>query len=354
MLRVSFDRPTGRNASKLLRRPSSSSVNAGSETPSASAHARSSKTSRRRAPRSTLLTSVCMKPIASAKAVWVIPRAARVSRSKSHRTSCGVAFGIRGMRHRWVSRDDEVDLGIVEIELFFAALWQRLDLNLPHLGILPRIWNMETLTLHNGQQVRLTTFTGEVVEAGKSNSVEIHQGDALVLSKDVVVPGRISSTTHVTSEVWLRQSDGLERSFKLKNVGVPVRLGHRLSVVSAAPAQESRDWLIGSRNHSTREMKVSLLSALGDNASRFKLDAGGNLQLLGLFLAFPVVGAILCLIFSSNTPHVEDRLMIGALLGVVASIVLGIRVIQFVAAPRVRRAVQEIETMAGEKLASLD
>ena len=66
----------------------------------------------------------------------------------------------------------------------------------------------------------ISTFSGEVVETGHIEEVS---GE--------MMSGSGSTWTDVHRELWIRPSGGKERRFTFKNVAVPARKGHRVTVL---------------------------------------------------------------------------------------------------------------------------
>jgi hypothetical protein len=212
---------------------------------------------------------------------------------------------------------------------------------------------MDTFKLSNGRSVAMDAFTGEVIESSRSQAIAIEQGAATVLSPNLVIPGQLSSRINDTTAVWLRSADGREKQFDLHNMGLPMRTGHRVSVLWTGPEIGRPGWFIGARNHTTQETKVALMAGAGSNAREFKLDTGGNLTLALIFLGFVVLGAVVGL-FVSDSREIAQRLVIGGLFGFLASLLLGIPVIQMVGGSLARRAVDEIEAHGVHYLAARD
>lgn len=223
-----------------------------------------------------------------------------------------------------------------------------LRLNWP---VTPRI--MDTFNLSNGRTVAMDAFTGEVIESSRSQTSTVEQDAATVLSKDLIIPGQIRSRTDVTAEVWLRSAAGREKQFNLQNIGLPMRVGHRVSVLWTGPEVGRPGWFTGARNHTTGETRIALMAGAGSNAKEFRLDAGGNVTLVAIFVGLIVVGAVVGL-FMSDSREIAQRLVVGGLFGFLASLLLGIPIIQMVAGSLARRAVDEIEAHGRRYLAERD
>lgn len=201
---------------------------------------------------------------------------------------------------------------------------------------------MDAVKLSNGRTVEMNTVSGDVIDVARHHAAIVEQDAATVLGAGLVIPGHVRSRNVDTSDVWLRTADGREKQFDLRNIGLPIRSGHRISVLWVAPEVGAPGWHIGARNHTTGETRVSLASAVGKNAAQFKLDSGGNGVLLAIFAGFIAAGAVAGL-FMSDSRELAQRLVVGGLLGLVASLILGIPIIQMIATPRIKRALDEIE-----------
>ena len=212
---------------------------------------------------------------------------------------------------------------------------------------------MKTFNLTNGQAVAMSVITGEVIESSQTQTMSVLQGDPTILTKDIVVPGQISSRTDVKTELWLRLKDGKEQAFPLRNFAVPVRAGHRASVLWAKPVGRDRGWYIGMRNHETGVSKVAPVSALGDDAAYFKLDAGGNLVLLAIFAAFIALGVGAGMVMSDSR-EIAQRIVVGGLFGFLFWMILIIPISNIYRGSRVGRATQEIQAIGDRCLTEQD
>jgi len=214
-----------------------------------------------------------------------------------------------------------------------------------------------TVTLSNGQRIWMNVATGEVLDVSKSQATSIEQGAPMVLSDGkttTVVPGRISSRTDVASELWLRMPDGQERSFNIRSVHVPVRAGHRMSVLWGAPVGHEDGWNFGARNHTTGKSSVDLVGAVGTDLKEWKLRFGGNLAYLGVIAAGMLLGAAVAFVKTDSSDRLGYAVVgaiAGGFLGFIAVIPL---VLSLVVNPRSKRVLEEIEQFAADRLAERD
>ncbi len=214
-----------------------------------------------------------------------------------------------------------------------------------------------TVTLSNGQRIWMNVATGEVLDASQSQATSIEQGAPMVLSDGratTVVPGRISSRTDVASELWLRMPDGQERSFNIRNVHVPVRAGHRMSVLWGAPVGHDEGWNFGARNHTTGKSGVDLVGAVGTDLKKWKLQLGGNLAYLGAIATGMLLGAAISFLNTSSSNRL-DYAVVGAIAGGLLGFMAGIPlVVGLVVNPRSKRLLEKIEQFALHRLAERD
>jgi hypothetical protein len=129
--------------------------------------------------------------------------------------------------------------------------------------------------LSNGQRIRLATLTGTVVGTQQDSWTSVNQRAATVLSKDLVIPGEVYSTTHVKQEVWLRGADGKEQCFELSGFNIPAREGHVVSVLWGGPARRESGGCFGAFNHTTGEVRCDV-TVLGESLKEWKLKVGAG------------------------------------------------------------------------------
>jgi hypothetical protein len=158
--------------------------------------------------------------------------------------------------------------------------------------------------LSNGQRIRLVTLTGTVVGTQQDSWTSVNQGAATVLSKDLVIPGQVYSTTHVKQEVWLRGADGKEQCVELAGFNIPAREGHVVSVLWGGPARRESGGCFGARNHTTGEVRCDV-TVLGQSLKEWKLKVGA-----GSSLALWTLGAALILslwAFSASRGGIDKK-----------------------------------------------
>lgn len=133
--------------------------------------------------------------------------------------------------------------------------------------------DFKEFTLANGQRIRLATVSGTVVAAKTSRSVSVTQGDPLVLSKDVALPGAITTTVRTKQGLWLVDDQGKERFYKLAGFNLPAREGHRVSIVFGAPEGSSEGSIFGAMNHISGDVVCDVM-ALGAALRAWRFQIG--------------------------------------------------------------------------------
>lgn len=128
-------------------------------------------------------------------------------------------------------------------------------------------------TLDNGQRIRLATVSGTVVAAKTSRSVSVTQGDPLVLSKDVALPGAITTTVRTRQGLWLLDERGNERFYKLGGFELPAREGHHVAIVFGAPAGSSEGSIFGAMNHTSGDAVCDVM-VLGTALRAWRFQIG--------------------------------------------------------------------------------
>lgn len=187
--------------------------------------------------------------------------------------------------------------------------------------------NKATHTLSNGQELWLCTFTGEVVDQSRTSTVSVTQDAPFVLSKTLVVPGQVRSTTHAQQELWLRDRDGKERSIMMSDIGLAARAGHTVTVLWGATTACETGWLFAARNHTTGDIRSDVLS-LGRELRAWRLNVGASSSFLSWVGGVAAMAAIPAFLFSRGA--VDNRaamalggLVVGAALGLLAWLFLG-------------------------------
>ncbi|WP_431264588.1 hypothetical protein ACQ859_03245 [Roseateles chitinivorans] len=133
--------------------------------------------------------------------------------------------------------------------------------------------DFKEFTLDNGQRIRLATVTGTVVSAKTSRSVTVTQGDPLVLSKDVALPGSITTTVRTRQGLWLQDDRGQERFYKLGGFELPAREGHDVSILFGAPAGSSDASIFGAMNHTSGDAVCDVM-VLGTALRAWRFQIG--------------------------------------------------------------------------------
>jgi hypothetical protein len=208
--------------------------------------------------------------------------------------------------------------------------------------------------LSNGQEVWLSTFTGEVLDQSTTTSTTITQDAPTVLSSKSVIPGQIRSETHTAQQIWLRGADGTERAIALSDLVLASRVGHTVSVLWGSTAGNDRGSYFASRNHTTGEIHSDVL-ALGSELRRWHLNVGASSSLLTWTAVFAVIAALLA--FALTGGRFENRLAM-ALGGVVAGALVGLAVWALLGSSlgperRAKQLTQEIDSLATQRLSSL-
>lgn len=84
---------------------------------------------------------------------------------------------------------------------------------------------------HRGYKIILTHYTGEVLDSQKISSTEVYSRSSRDANGNSYVSS-ISSDVNTTHEIWLHTSEGEEKSFKVRNRDVPLRVGQKVSIVT--------------------------------------------------------------------------------------------------------------------------
>lgn len=177
-----------------------------------------------------------------------------------------------------------------------------------------------THSLSNGQEIWTSTFTGVLVDRSIKSNVVVQQDGPTVLRTSVVVPGQIRVTDVSTDELWLQDDHGQERAISMNDIGLAVRIGHRVSVVWGSTPWNETGPYFGARNHSTGELRVDLVAAVGQNLRQWGLNTGAASS-LALWTVLPA--ALTALIaFAVSGGNAENRLAL-ALGGLIAGGIAG-------------------------------
>lgn len=181
--------------------------------------------------------------------------------------------------------------------------------------------------LSNGQKIWLCTFTGQMIEQSKTSSLSISQDAPLVFDKDLVIPGRIRSRTHVEHQIWLCGADGSERAFSIADIGVVALPGHTVSVLWGSTIQNDTGDHFAVRNHQTGDVRSDVM-VVGRNLRQWGLKTGAGTSLFMWCLAGALMMAVIA--FTGVTGARDTRivasiggLFAGGFLGLVAWLVVG-------------------------------
>jgi hypothetical protein len=211
-----------------------------------------------------------------------------------------------------------------------------------------------THTLSNGQEIWLSTFTGEVVDQSRTSTVSVTLDAPTVLSTTLVVPGQVRSRTHAHMELWLRGPDGKERSIRMSDIGLAARSGHTVTVLWGATTACEDGLLFAARNHTTGEIRSDVLSG-GKRLRAWRLKVGAGTSFMLWVGAATTVAAVLAFLYSGGAVDHRAAMALGgsmggAVLGFLAWLFLGSNL-----GPerRAQRLTDEINTQASRALASV-
>lgn len=208
------------------------------------------------------------------------------------------------------------------------------------------------LTLSNGQRINFVVETGELVAVNERSSTRIQQSAPTVLTDKLVLPGTVSANTSTSSELWLRLDDGVEKPFRLSNVQVPMRPGHRISLLGAGPDGHKEGWGIGVRNHTTQTTAVDVVAGVGKSLRQWKLKVGAAGTALVTVVACVSAGAAAVTALSDTDP--VGHAAVGGLLGIVGAILLTPMALTASVGRRAAVLIQEIEAFGRARLAERD
>lgn len=120
-----------------------------------------------------------------------------------------------------------------------------------------------------------SVFTGEVLD--QNTQVEPH------ISSRGGTPYRpleIDSETVITKELWMRLDDGSEEFFEL-DAGLPIRVGHRITLIFTGLVGAKKMFPTVGINHTTGQRK-RFMSARELNGETFQFGMSGKTILLSL------------------------------------------------------------------------
>lgn len=138
----------------------------------------------------------------------------------------------------------------------------------------------KSFKLSNGETLDVKTFTGEILESNKTKHTSVHQERASV-GANYVVPGQVYSEVHTEHEVWLRDAEGKEKAIDFRDLNVPIRVGHQVTVFYAG-LEKAKSWrivMIKNDTTGTWDKELELCNYLKANDSA---NSKGILKLLGI------------------------------------------------------------------------
>jgi hypothetical protein len=144
---------------------------------------------------------------------------------------------------------------------------------------------------HRKREIVFKKITGVVLGNEKYNETHISSsgggGYVSQYGGHVRAP-QISSTTTTNQEIWIKTEDGSEKSIKLKGYDIPMRPGHKITVISAGNKGADSHWYTVIVNHSTD--KHSLLNNATALNNLLKIEqATGKSLLLAVLMFFSML-----------------------------------------------------------------
>lgn len=111
--------------------------------------------------------------------------------------------------------------------------------------------NRTTFSTYTGKSVTLEAISGEVLEASKHSTTEIHSrgGGGYVSAKSggYVSAPSVSSTSTTHQEIWLRTSEGTEVPVQLSGADAPVRAGQQVVAFKASTGTKQIFFALGNK-----------------------------------------------------------------------------------------------------------
>lgn len=183
-----------------------------------------------------------------------------------------------------------------------------------------KVW----FTLSNGQRLWMKTVTGEVLDQTKSIRTEVRQGEPTILSKDVIIPGHISSHKVVEHEIWIRTDGGEERLFQIGHVDLAARPGHVITLLGGGPVGA----IYAYRNHSTNVTSSDVM-ALRSDLRAWKLKIGAFMCIAKWTFWSACIPAVITFVrvsgdFRDKAEGAAAIAMIGAVVGVFLGAFVGL------------------------------
>jgi hypothetical protein len=87
--------------------------------------------------------------------------------------------------------------------------------------------------------VEFSYVTGEVLGSEKFSETHVSSsggryiGGGMGAPGGTYVPPTVSSTVSTNHEFWIKTKDGQEKAIKLRDVDIPLRVGQRITIISA-------------------------------------------------------------------------------------------------------------------------
>lgn len=145
--------------------------------------------------------------------------------------------------------------------------------------------------LSNKQNFWAVSFTGEVIQADRRTLTHVHEAPGHSMGAKGYIPGPVYSSHSTLDEVWLRDDQGREHRYSSGKVTVPMRLGHRVTVLWGGAEHQSDGHYVGIHNHSTGERICSIQKFGAERLKSFGVHLGLGGHLLGWTVASAIVSA---------------------------------------------------------------
>lgn len=145
---------------------------------------------------------------------------------------------------------------------------------------------------HGKKEVAFYTVTGEVLGNDKYSETHVSSsggGGYVGQYGGHISAPQVSSRTTTNQEIWIKTESGSEKSIQLKGYDIPMRPGHKITVISAGNKDADSHWYTAIVNHSTE--KHWLLNKADDLNKLLKIELATGKSLLMAVLMF------FCLLF---------------------------------------------------------
>lgn len=112
---------------------------------------------------------------------------------------------------------------------------------------------MEDFT-HSGKIVEFREITGEIIDNNKYSETYISSsggGGYVGQHGGYVNAPAIHSSTILNHEFWIKTKDGLEKSIKLQNIDIPLRVGQKITLITAGIKGKDSKWYFVLVNHNS-------------------------------------------------------------------------------------------------------